>query len=133
MLLLAVIIGVLPATASADILQWTDEAGVVHYTNLKAEVPAAARASALVDETARRPPAVSEVPVPDQSVPQPAAERSEAPIAQALYDQSLWLTAYIAGLQRGLAGGGAVASGGSVEINGPLAVSGSNPWPAAYS
>ena len=129
------IVAALPATASADIFQWTDDAGVVHYTNLKSEVPKEDQASVhvVVDEAARRQTTMTDAPVPDPRVPSTPVDPSQAQLVQALYDRSLWLSAYLEGLQRGLSAGGAVASGGSVEINGPLVVGGSSAWPAAYS
>jgi len=133
----ASIVVAFPAMVSADIFQWTDDAGVAHYTNLKSEVPAADRESVqvVVDEAARRPPAASDAPVqdPGASVAAPPEEPSQAQLVEALYDRSQWLSAYLEGLQSGLTAGGAVASGGGVEINGPLVVGGSSTSPYSYS
>ncbi|HUO37340.1 MAG TPA: DUF4124 domain-containing protein [Mycobacterium sp.] len=133
----AVIMVALPAIASADIFQWTDDAGVAHYTNLKSEVPAAQQGSVqvVVDEAVRRPPATGEAPAqdPPASVAPTSEASAQAQLAEAVYARSQWLSAYLEGLQSGLSAGGVVASGGAVDINGPLVVSGASPWPSAYN
>jgi uncharacterized protein DUF4124 len=135
-ILLALIVAALPAVAPADIFRWTDDAGVTHYTNLKSEVPAdQAAVQVVVDEAARRPPAANDAPVPDPPAPvaPPPAQPSQAERAEAFYDRSQELSAYLEGLQRGLTVGGGVAVGGGVEINAPLVVGGSSPGPYSYS
>ncbi len=116
----ALIFAVLPAVASADILQWTDDVGVTHYTNLKGEVPAQQAVQVVVDEQVWLPrssasPEVKEDPV-TQPEPPPDPQNEE-------------LLAYLAGLQSGI--GRAVNTGGSVYISGPLAVTVSVPTPYA--
>ncbi len=107
----ALILMVLPTPASADIVEWTDTAGVTHYTNLKGAVPAQQPVQIVVDEQVWVPhgsaaPAVKEDPVaPPEPPPDPGDEV---------------LRAYLAGLQSGA--GGNVNAGGSVYISGPLAV-----------
>ena len=140
-ILLTLILAALPAMAFADVFRWTDDAGVTHYTNLKSEVPLDdPSAQVVVNEAARRLVAASDVSVQDPpAAAAPAAPPSDQPaqaqLADAIYDQMQLLNAYLEGLQRGMAGGGPVAvggSGGSVEINGPLVVGGSSQWPYSY-
>src|SRR5579862_2281900 len=134
MLLLAIALVALPATGTADIYQWTDNAGVVHFTNLKAEVPPEVQASVhvVVDEAARSQAAASDGPAPDPPAPAAPTQPSQAEL-DALYNRGLWLNAYLAGLQSALASRSTIASGGSVEINGPLVVGGSSPAPISYA
>jgi hypothetical protein len=133
----AVIVVALSAMASADIFQWTDDAGVAHYTNLKSEVPAAYQGSVqvVVDEAARRQAAASDAPVqdPPASVAPAPEQPAQAQLVETLYDRSQWLSGYLDGLQSGLSAGGAVASGGAVEINAPLVVGGSSAYPYSDS
>jgi len=107
----------LPAVASANILEWTDDAGVTHYTNLKGDLPSEQVGQVVVDE---------QVWVPQPAVP----DAKEAPVAQPdppRDTEDEMLRAYLAGLQTGLARN--VSSGGSVYISGPLAVTSSPPTP----
>lgn len=141
-----VIVAALPAVARGDIFQWRDDAGVMHYTNIKSEVPRDHQASmeVMVDETARRQ-AESEAVGPSAptavQLGTPAPDPpSAAPLLETIATQSLLLNAYMEGLRRGLDTGGIAAGGGSVVVNGPLAVSGGNdipayqnPWPYSYS
>jgi hypothetical protein len=130
----ALIIGVLcvlgPSLAAADILEWQDAQGITHYTNLKGEVPKAERDSVhvVVDEQARQPdPGAAAA---DPAVPAAPEPRREAEV---VYDHSQDSEAYIEGLLRGLeaARGATHVEGGSVQINGPLAVARSES-PASY-
>ncbi len=114
-----------PGAAVADILEWRDANGVLHYTNVKAEVPKAQRDSAqvFVDEEARQPrpappeTAAAEQPAGDNDVPPPPRQ------AQVIFDPSVTASrAFLAGLERGLQLGGALNTGGSVHLSGPLAV-----------
>ena len=123
-----VIVLVMLATgsAAADILEWRDASGVSHYTNLKEEVPNEQRGSVqvVVDELVHRPPAVESTP---SAPPEPRHQ------AQVIYDRSAVSEAYIEGLERGLqsarASGG---TGGTVQINGPLAIANAAPPSYAY-
>jgi len=118
-IVLALILASLPTVASADILQWTDTAGVTHYTNLKAEVPAHEVAQVVVDEQVWVPPQAPAEPIAkDAPVADPPPPRdTEDEVARA----------YIAGLNSGLADN--VSTGGSVYISGPLAVTIAAPAP----
>ena len=71
MLLLAVIFAALPVTASAEtFFQWTDAAGVVHFTNLQSEVPKdQAAVQVVVDAAPSWQPTASEATVSDPPVP----------------------------------------------------------------
>jgi uncharacterized protein DUF4124 len=136
---LIAVAALLPAVASADIFQWTDDTGVTHYTNLKAEVPASDQASlqVVVDEAARQEQAAAPVAVQDASESAGSAAPgtdppSQAQLVQALYDRSQWLTAYLEGLQSGLAAASHANSGGSVGINAPVVVTGSGTLPDFY-
>jgi hypothetical protein len=101
----------LATAASADILAWDDADGVRHYTNLKSEVPPQQVAEVVVDEQVWLPQA-SSLPVTEEDpVPQPDPPRdTEDAVSRA----------YVAGLESGLASN--ASTGGSLYINGPLAV-----------
>ena len=113
------------AAASADILEWQDATGVRHYTNLKGEVPKENQESVqvVVDELARRvtaPEAAAAPACTGQCASSPPTEpRREAEV---IYDRSPVSAAYLAGVQQGLEAARTTSSGGSVQINGPLAV-----------
>lgn len=118
-MVLAAILGVLPpAVAWADILGWTDNAGVTHYTNLKAEVPAQQAAQVIVDEQVWLPqgPALPEGKEDPVIQPEPPRDAKD----------EVW-RAFLAGLDSGLASN--VGTGRSVYISGPLAVTTSPPTP----
>jgi len=109
--LLALILAALPAMASADILEWTDGAGVTHYTNLKAEVPAQEAVQVVVDEQVWLPQGAALPEAKEEQVvqPQPPSD-TEDEVARA----------YLTGLDSGLAHNG--STGGSVYVSGPVAV-----------
>ena len=117
-IVLAVLLALLPAVASADILEWTDAGGVTHYTNLKEEVPAQQAVEVVVDEQVWLPqgPAVPEAKAEPAAQPEPPPN-TEDEVARA----------YLAGLNSGLADN--VSTGGDVYINGPLAVTIAPPTP----
>ena len=112
--------------ARADIVAWTDQSGVRHFTNVEEEVPADQRASAqvVVNERARQPIAGRPAHDEGETATPPGANMPDRG-AQVVTDASELAQAYIAGLQRGLqtvqSGGGGGGSG-AVQINGPLAV-----------
>lgn len=113
-----VISALLATAASADILAWDDAAGVRHYTNLKGDVPSQQVAEVVVDEHIWLPQSVS-LPVAEAAPvaePDPPGETEDAV-----------LRAYLAGIESGLARD--AGTGGSVYINGPLAVAISPPTP----
>lgn len=137
------IVAALATVASGDILEWRDDGGVMHYTNMKCEVPGDRQASmqVLVDEAARRQAAgdtsVQGGPASADPAAPPPDQPSQAQLTEASYAQSL--SAYLEGLQRGLDVSGRPPAGGGVVINGPLAVSGSSTvpdyqstWPSFY-
>src|SRR6185295_3262960 len=100
--------------ASADILEWRDDTGVSHYTNVKDEIPDGERGAAQVVVNERLHPAEPGVAAPVA----PAEPRREA---QVIYDRGAVSQAYIDGLERGLQAAQRV-EGGNVQINGPLAI-----------
>ena len=117
-IVLALILASLPAVASADIFEWTDDAGVTHYTNLKGEVPAQQVIQVVVDEQVWLPqgpalPDAKEEPVAQREPPRDTEDEV--------------LRAYLAGLDSGLARN--VGTGESVYVSGPLAVTISPPTP----
>jgi uncharacterized protein DUF4124 len=117
-IVLALVLLSLPAVASANILEWTDDAGVTHYTNLKGEVPSQQVGQVVVDEQVWLPqgsavPEAKEDPVAEPDPPRDTEDEV--------------FRAYIAGLESGLARN--VSTGGSVYISGPLAVTISPPTP----
>jgi len=115
--------------AVADIIEWRDENGVRHFTNVRGEVPGEYQDSAqvVVDEVARRRAMLEADDPVRESVRALAGRRSarraarQADVARAYqdgvadgFDRSA--TAYATG---GMGGGG---GGGGVVVNGPLAV-----------
>jgi hypothetical protein len=112
------------APAFADIVAWSDETGVRHFTNVQGEIPADQRASAqvVVNEAARQ---QAVVPPDAGMVGREGMDAARQPPAPIVPDTSDLAEAYAAGLQRGLqrvqAGGGGGGSG-AVTINGPLAI-----------
>lgn len=111
-MVVALILASLAVVASADILAWTDNAGVTHYTNLKGEVPSQQVVQVIVDE---------EVWLPQRSALPVVKE--EDPVAQPEPPRDTEdevLRAYIAGLESAMARN--AGTGGSVYISGPLAV-----------
>ncbi len=67
--LLAVIIARLSSAAAAEtFFEWTDAAGVIHFTNIKAEVPTERKWAEVAVDAA---PAASVAPEPDPPVPPP--------------------------------------------------------------
>jgi len=122
-IVLAVILASLPAAASADILEWTDNAGVTHYTNLKGEVPSQQAAQVVVNEQIWLPQGPALPEVKDDPPPPAPVALPDPPPPRETADEVL--RAYVAGLDSGLARSG--SSGGSVYINGPLAVTVSPP------
>lgn len=117
-IVLLLILASLPAVASADILEWTDDAGVTHYTNLKGEVPPQQVVRVVVDEQVWLPQGSALPAVQDEPVAQPEPPRDT---------EDDMLRAYLAGLDSGLASN--VSTGGSVYVSGPLAVTISAPTP----
>ncbi|MFI5399021.1 MAG: DUF4124 domain-containing protein [Candidatus Binatia bacterium] len=110
-ILLALILASLPAVASADILEWTDNAGVTHYTNLKGEVPSHQVVQVVVDEQVWLPQGSALPDAKEEPVVQPEPPRDT---------EDEVLRAYLAGLESGVAHN--ISTGGSVYISGPLAV-----------
>lgn len=133
----AIVLCILSAGASADIIEWQDASGVRHYTNMKDDVPKEHRESAqvVVDELVSHPlsgeaPAASSKPAVEPS----AGERPSPHRRVEVLDERLRLAeAYLAGLRRGLGvgTGGAGAEGGDVRIDGPLAVASAPSQPAS--
>jgi hypothetical protein len=118
-IVLAAMVASLPAFASADIVEWTDNAGVTHYTNLQAEVPSQEVAKVVVDE---------QVWLPKGALPEAKAEPVAPPEPETLGEtEDALFRAYLSGLHHGLMS--SVDPGGSVYINGPLAVTVSVPTP----
>lgn len=109
------------ATAGyADIVEWQDGDGVRHYTNLKDEVPQEYSAQVVVDERTHHPQDSSEAQVVAEPPPDAPATDDRATLA------------YLEGLERGLdVAARSVNTGGSVMINGPLAVTIPIPMPYA--
>ena len=117
-IVVALILMSLPAVTSADIIGWTDDAGVTHYTNLKGEAPSQQVVQVVVDEQVwpPQPPASPDAKEDPAVQPEPPRDTGDEV-----------LRAYLAGLDSGLAR--TVSTGGSVSINGPLAVTISAPTP----
>jgi len=133
-----IVLAVLSSAAAADIFEWRDTDGVAHYTNLQAEVPKEHEQAVqvVVDERGRQSQGKTEAGCEPAAAAQPAAIPETRRQAQVVYDQSAVVTAYIAGVERGLAAAqqGAAAGGpdGGVLIQGPLAVANARSAPPYY-
>ena len=117
--LLASVLLLAADAASADIIVWRDANGVRHFTNRADIVPAEHRGAA----------EVLIVDAPHAAAPVAPLRAPESPPAGAMVasDRAAIEDAYRAGLDDALSlvaggGGGGAAAGGSVQINGPLAV-----------
>jgi hypothetical protein len=131
LIVVSVTLSTLVATvARADILEWQDAEGVLHYTNLKDEVPPEQPSRVVVDERARQPQAPAAAPAAEEK-PQASAEEQAAPSHEtaAADDRSEASRAYVEGLENGLELARSVNTGGNTYISGPLVVttSGSTP------
>lgn len=122
---LALALVVLPSVAGADIYMWRDPAGVKHYTNAKALVPADSGASVVLEEPP--PSAVREVAV--APAPAPARETRSGADGEAAFDQGAMAAAFAAGWQQGIVAAQqmrvpapAPAAPVSIQFNAPLAV-----------
>lgn len=135
----------LAGTARADIYEWRDASGARHFTNSKEGVPSEYQSSAhvLIADWARP------VIAADAAAPRPAVQPVERAPAEAevVTEAGRWREGFDAGVRTALeiaAGGGGGGSGGTVQINGPLAVSSARtsdafggagfypPWPWYY-
>lgn len=110
---LALIFAVLPAVACADIVQWTDTAGVTHYTNVKGDVPSHEVAQVVVDEQVWLSRSSALPDAEEQEVTEPEPPR---------YSEDEVLQAYLAGVDSASTPAPEVSTGGNVYISGPLAV-----------
>jgi len=126
-IVVSVTVSTLVATAArADILEWQDAEGVLHYTNLKDEVPPEQQSRVVVDERARQPQAPAAEEKPQASAGEQAESRRDTAEAD---DRAQAAHAYIEGLENGLELARSVNTGGSAYVSGPLVVtiSGSTP------
>lgn len=133
-------VALVAGVARADVYEWREADGTRHFTNSLQGVPTAYQSTAIVIVADWAHPAA-----PDSASAAPAAPAppASAPAqAQVVTDDTAWNEAYVAGMRAamGLGGGGA---GGSVQINGPLAVASTRqsdaaspgfypPWPWYY-
>ena len=105
-----------PAPVQADIYEWRDAAGLRHYTNVLADVPAEQQAAA------RK--MIVEPPASSARAESPPAAAVPPHLAEVVVDPASLRDAYAEGVREGAAlAARAPVSGGSVQINGPLAVS----------
>lgn len=125
---MAIVLGCVTATAHADIYEWRDANGNRHFTNSLVNVPAAQQPDARVVVTATIDPQPSSAAV---SAPA-TAPRTEA---QVVYDYSQQPDPYTQGLEQGIALARSMRSSddGDVYINGPLAVANADPYVAVTS
>lgn len=123
--------------AHAEVYEWRDTDGARHFTNSMEGVPSEYRNAAQVFVADWTRPAAS---VAD-SEPAPAPPAAPSLQAQVVSDAAVWNEAYAAGVRAATEIGG---GGGSVQINGPLAVTSTResnaaspygfypPWPWHY-
>jgi hypothetical protein len=113
--------------ARADIIEWQDAEGVLHYTNLKDEVPPEQVSRVVVDEHARQPQAPAAEEKPQAAAQeQPEARHDTA----AAVDRAEAAHAYVEGLENGLELARSANTGGNTYINGPLVVTTSASTPS---
>jgi hypothetical protein len=113
--------------ARADILEWQDAEGVLHYTNLKDEVPPEQQSRVVVDERARQTQAPAAEEKPQASAGEQAEPRRDT---AATDDRAEAARAYVEGLENGLELARSVNTGGSTYVSGPLVVTISGSTPA---
>jgi hypothetical protein len=109
----------LAGAARADVYEWRDPSGARHFTNSKQGVPAEYQAAAhiIVADWEHYP--AAEAPAP--AVPAAAAPPQPAQ-AEVATEGPPWNEAYAAGMRAAMELGGGGGAGGSVQINGPLAI-----------
>jgi hypothetical protein len=110
--------------ARAEILVWRDAAGVRHFTNRAETVPAGVTAEVLIRDAVRPAPPQGAAALPTTPPPRadgPIVATSAARLDDA-YRAGLSAGLALAGTEGGLGGGGGAASGGTVQIVGPLAL-----------
>ena len=119
---LVALLVLISGTAGADIVEWEDAEGVRHYTNVAGQVPQEIKGATriVVDEAQR----ARREETPSAPAHFPSAEPVEQRQAEVVYDWSHVSHAYAEGYARGLSASPATpaVTGGSVQINGPLAV-----------
>jgi hypothetical protein len=116
------------SVARADIYEWRDTSGSRHFTNSKEGVPAEYQSVARVLIADWSHPASPASAVAENRIAAPPA--AQAPV---VVDGEAWSEGYAAGVRASAELGGGGGSGGSVQINGPLAVaSASVPESVAY-
>lgn len=105
---------VLAGVAKAEIYSWRDHDGVLHFTNVQAEIPPAYRSAAEV--------AVSAAWMPKEETPTASACEESPPRRAEAIVVPRPRPASGAGATADLPTGGVVAEGGRVNIQGPLLV-----------
>lgn len=131
----------LAGAARADVYEWRDADGARHFTNSLQGVPSEYQSAATVivaDWTHSAATGSDTTAAPAAPVPQAPAQ------AQVVTDSAAWNEAYVAGMRAAMGLGGGGGEGGSVQINGPLAVASTResdttspyafypPWPWYY-
>jgi len=109
----------LPATTSAEIVAWVDAHGVQHYTNVPEDIPRAYRDSART--------VVRDIPKPEEPAPaEPTRRERDRParqrLAQVVYDRPEPCEEYVRGFAEGVAYAHGGRNSATVNIRGPLAV-----------
>ena len=124
--------------AHAEVYEWRDTDGSRHFTNSMAGVPSEYKDSAQIFVADWSHPAVSAADQGETPAPPAAPPAAQA---QVVSDAALWNEAYAAGMRAATEIGG---GGGSVQLNGPLAIASTRdsntsspyafypPWPWYY-
>jgi hypothetical protein len=115
--LLSFLLALMPSVLAAEIVSWTDDDGVRHYTNVPEEIPALYRDTV---ETV-----VKDIPRAAESAPEPGHEerpRERPRMAQVVYQRPPVSEDYVRGFLEGVSYGRGGGDGGDVDIEGPLAI-----------
>ena len=117
---LSLLLSLTPSLVAAEIVSWTDDDGVRHYTNVPEEIPVLYRdtVETVVKDMPRTADASDSEPSEESSRP----ERERPRMAQVVYEKPPVSEEYVRGFLEGVAYGRGGADGGEVNIEGPLAV-----------
>jgi hypothetical protein len=132
-------VALVAGVARADVYEWRDADGARHFTNSLQGVPSAYQSAAIVvvaDWIHPAEPASAAAAASAPPAPAPAQ-------AEVVTDSAAWNEAYVAGMHAAMGLGSGGGEGGSVQINGPLAVASTRqsgadipgfypPWPWYY-
>lgn len=130
----SLLLSLTPSLLAAEIVSWTDNAGVRHYTNVPGEIPVLYRDTVeTVVKDMPRTTAEEDAPATVERS-RPARERPR--MAQVVYQRPPVSEEYVRGFLEGVAYSRGGGRGGDVNIEGPLAIADAHvapPPPTYYS